>query len=75
MADLILPPAAAVRCCAVQGLVPPLYQCVLVRLSAPDQDQEVKECAIACIAAAVAALGDVLGSDVNQVGFFVCWRG
>ncbi len=52
---------------APQGLVSPLYQCVLARLSAPDQDQEVKECAISCMAAAVAALGDVLGADVNQV--------
>jgi hypothetical protein len=32
-----------------------------------DQDQEVKECAISCMASAVAALGDVLGADVAQV--------
>lgn len=32
-----------------------------------DQDQEVKECAISCMAAAVAALGDALGADVAQV--------
>lgn len=33
-----------------------------------DQDQEVKECAIGCMAATVAVLGDVLGADVAQVG-------
>lgn len=32
-----------------------------------DQDQEVKECAISCMASAVAALGDALGADVAQV--------
>lgn len=53
---------------AMQPLVKPLYDCVMQRLSAQDQDQEVKECAIGCMAAAVASLGDVLGADVAQVG-------
>lgn len=39
--------------------------CVCLLLQ--DQDQEVKECAISCMAAAVASLGDVLGADVAQV--------
>ncbi len=40
-----------------------------------DQDQEVKECAIGCMAATVAVLGDVLGADVAQVGAAPSTRG
>jgi hypothetical protein len=48
--------------------VRPLFETVSARLAATDQDNEVKERAIACAAAVVAGLGDVLGSaDVNQV--------
>ena len=47
----------------------PTYQplCLQIIAELQDQDQEVKECAISCMAAAVAALGDVLGADVAQV--------
>ncbi|KAK9816878.1 hypothetical protein WJX72_006469 [[Myrmecia] bisecta] len=50
-----------------EGLVAPLFQCVLARLSGQDQDQEVKECAIACQASALATLGDVLKPEVPKV--------
>ncbi|KAL4425586.1 hypothetical protein ABPG75_009602 [Micractinium tetrahymenae] len=65
---VIRPNVAAPVDAAMQPLVRPLYDCVMQRLSAQDQDQEVKECAISCMATAVAALGDVLGADVAQVG-------
>ena len=48
--------------CALQAAVAPLVRCVKERLGAPDQDQEVKECAIS-YAAAVAA---VLGPDLKK---------
>jgi hypothetical protein len=65
---VIRPDVAAPVPEAMQGLVRPLYDVVMARLSAQDQDQEVKECAISCMAAAVASLGDALGADVAQVG-------
>ncbi|KAI3438733.1 hypothetical protein D9Q98_001153 [Chlorella vulgaris] len=65
---VIRPDTAAPVGPAMQPLVLPLYTAVMARLAAQDQDQELKECAISCMAAAVAALGDVLGADVAQVG-------
>eukprot|EP00899_Mesostigma_viride_P020190 jgi/Mesvir1/28172/Mv04732-RA.1 len=38
--------------------VPPLYECIFKRLNAQDQDQEVKDCAIACAATLVSTMGD-----------------
>ncbi|KAI3438734.1 hypothetical protein D9Q98_001153 [Chlorella vulgaris] len=64
---VIRPDTAAPVGPAMQPLVLPLYTAVMARLAAQDQDQELKECAISCMAAAVAALGDVLGADVAQV--------
>ncbi|GBF96436.1 hypothetical protein Rsub_09235 [Raphidocelis subcapitata] len=40
------------------ALAGPLFDAASARLAAQDQDQEVKEAAIGCVAAAVAALGD-----------------
>lgn len=39
----------------------------MTRLVAQDQDQEVKDCAISCMAAAVSQLGDALRSHLPQV--------
>ncbi|PSC76088.1 cullin-associated NEDD8-dissociated 1 isoform B [Micractinium conductrix] len=64
---VVRPDVGAPMDASLQPLVKPLYECVMARLSAQDQDQEVKECAISCMAAAVASLGDVLGADVAQV--------
>lgn len=53
-----------------------LYQCVMTRLMAQDQDQEVKDCAISCMAAAVSQLGDALRPHLPQVlqaCFFTSW--
>ncbi|DBB08467.1 hypothetical protein WJX82_000009 [Trebouxia sp. C0006] len=44
-----------------------LYKCVMSRLMAQDQDQEVKDCAISCMAAAVSQLGDVITPQLPQV--------
>lgn len=44
----------------------------MVRLSAQDQDQEVKECAISCMATAVALLGNHLTGKMEQVGSRSC---
>ena len=41
-----------------------LFPCVMRRLAAQDQDQEVKEAAIACMATLLASLGDVLAQEV-----------
>ncbi len=50
----------------LQGPVQPLFQCVMQRLSGQDQDQEVKECAISCMASIISCLGDVLLPEVPQ---------
>ncbi|GFR41083.1 hypothetical protein Agub_g1723, partial [Astrephomene gubernaculifera] len=50
-----------------QPLVGPLYAAVMGRLSATDQDQEVKEAAISAMAAAAARLGDVLQKELPGV--------
>jgi hypothetical protein len=55
-------------CLRPQALAQPLYKAVHARLVAQDQDQEVKEAAISCMATAVAALGDLLQKEVPQVG-------
>ncbi|GIL73243.1 hypothetical protein Vretimale_4847 [Volvox reticuliferus] len=49
------------------SLVGPLYSAVMARLSATDQDQEVKECAISAMAAAAARLGDCLQNEMPMV--------
>lgn len=46
----------------------PLFAAVLGRLSAQDQDQEVKECAILCMGAVLGSLGDSLGDEVRAKG-------
>ena len=51
----------------LQDVVNSLYKCVMSRLMAQDQDQEVKDCAISCMAAAVTQLGDVIMSQLSQV--------
>eukprot|EP00965_Chrysotila_dentata_P252409 6210662-Pleurochrysis_carterae.AAC.1 len=43
---------------AFRPLVPPLFSTVKGRLTAQDQDQEVKECAIVCMGTAICHLGD-----------------
>jgi len=41
-------------------------------LMAQDQDQEVKDCAISCMAAAVSQLGDAIKSQLPQVLQVLC---
>ncbi|EFJ52089.1 hypothetical protein VOLCADRAFT_79240 [Volvox carteri f. nagariensis] len=49
------------------SLVAPLYSAIMTRLSATDQDQEVKECAISAMAATAARLGDCLQKELPSV--------
>jgi len=51
----------------LQGITSSLYEAVLVRLTAQDQDQEVKERAISCMAVTVALLGNYLNAQQEQV--------
>ena len=44
--------------------VEPLYNCILARLTAQDQDQEVKETAIMCMGQLIATLGDGLQAQL-----------
>lgn len=52
---------------AVQAIVSPLHDCVMSKLSAQGLDQEVKECAISCAAAAVSQLGDALQPQLAHI--------
>eukprot|EP00271_Cylindrocystis_brebissonii_P014460 TRINITY_DN35802_c0_g1_i1.p1 TRINITY_DN35802_c0_g1~~TRINITY_DN35802_c0_g1_i1.p1 ORF type:complete len:1264 (+),score=289.80 TRINITY_DN35802_c0_g1_i1:458-3793(+) len=45
--------------------IPPLYSAILKRLTAQDQDQEVKECAIWCMGLIVSILGDHLRAEMR----------
>jgi len=49
---------------AFRPLVPPLFSTVKGRLTAQDQDQEVKECAIVCMGTAICHLGDACSSEL-----------
>ena len=49
---------------AVQALVAPVHGAVAAKLAGQDQDQEVKDAAIAATAALVATLGDELRAQV-----------
>lgn len=51
----------------LQDIVQSMYKCVMARLMAQDQDQEVKDCAISCMAAAVSQLGDAIQPQLPQV--------
>lgn len=61
----------------LQPLVQGLFNCTMARLGAQDQDQEVKECAIRCIATEVSVLGDTMPAKVSgdripyKIGFYV----
>ena len=51
----------------MQAAADALLQAVKARLTAQDQEQEVKECAVSCAAALVAQLGDVLQQDYSHL--------
>ena len=44
-----------------------VLQAVKSRLTAQDQDQEVKECAVSCAAALIAQLGDCLQQEYSNL--------
>eukprot|EP00246_Nothoceros_aenigmaticus_P008850 TRINITY_DN2398_c0_g2_i1.p1 TRINITY_DN2398_c0_g2~~TRINITY_DN2398_c0_g2_i1.p1 ORF type:complete len:1034 (-),score=241.13 TRINITY_DN2398_c0_g2_i1:61-2811(-) len=45
--------------------VQPIYDAILKRLTAQDQDQEVKECAIWCMGLVISTLGDQLTKEMS----------
>ena len=49
----------------LQAAAGAILQAVKARLTAQDQDQEVKECAVSCAAALVAQLGDALQQEYS----------
>ena len=51
----------------MQAAVGAILQAVKARLTAQDQDQEVKECAVSCAAALVAQLGDALQQEYSNL--------
>lgn len=51
----------------MQAIIRSLHKCVMSRLMAQDLDQEVKDCAISCMAAVVSQLGDVLKPQLPQI--------
>lgn len=51
-----------------------LVACLLPRVQAPDVDQEIKEAAIACAAAAVALACDVTPDDSHTLLAILCER-
>ncbi|KAG2450178.1 hypothetical protein HYH02_000280 [Chlamydomonas schloesseri] len=67
LVGVLRPEAAAPVPPSQQPQVAPLYKAVMARLSATDQDQEVKECAISAMAAAAARLGDSLAPELPGV--------
>lgn len=51
----------------LQAAASAVLQAVKARLTAQDQDQEVKECAVSCAAALVARLGDALQQEYSNL--------
>ncbi|GMH39342.1 hypothetical protein BSKO_07240 [Bryopsis sp. KO-2023] len=51
----------------LKPMVVALFDATMARLGAQDQDQEVKECAIKCVAVAVKQLGDILPEKVQAI--------
>ena len=52
---------------AGQGLVSSLFRALSERLSASQQDQEVKDAGIACAGACVARLGDLSPKETSSI--------
>lgn len=51
---------------ALQGCIPAMYECTLVRLRATDMDQEVKERAIAAAGQLLCHFGDYLEVSLSN---------
>lgn len=67
MIDVIRPSPLAPLDPSLKQVVAELFSQVMRRLSAQDQDQEVKEWAILCMAATIASLADELAPEVPSV--------
>ncbi|GAX78344.1 hypothetical protein CEUSTIGMA_g5786.t1 [Chlamydomonas eustigma] len=65
---VVLAPDAGSRVTqTLQPLIKPLFDAVMLRLSAQDQDQEVKEAAITAMSKFVALLADEISAEVPKV--------
>lgn len=67
MVQVIRPDSTVPVADSLVPLVVSLFDATMARLGAQDQDQEVKECAIKCIAVAVKNLGDLLPEKVLRL--------
>uniref|UniRef100_A0A383V8K4 TATA-binding protein interacting (TIP20) domain-containing protein n=1 Tax=Tetradesmus obliquus TaxID=3088 RepID=A0A383V8K4_TETOB len=67
MVSVIRPNPPAPTAPELAPVVAGMFSCINGRLAAQDQDQEVKECAILCMAHLVATCGDLLSAEVPGV--------
>ncbi|KAF6251732.1 armadillo-type protein [Scenedesmus sp. NREL 46B-D3] len=67
MVSVVRPNPPAPPAADLEPLVSGMFACINGRLAAQDQDQEVKECAILCMAHLVATCGDLLSAEVAGV--------
>jgi cullin-associated NEDD8-dissociated protein 1 len=67
MVSVIRPNPPAPTAAELSPVVSGMFSCINSRLAAQDQDQEVKECAILCMAHLVATCGDLLSAEVRAV--------
>lgn len=65
MVSVVRPNPPAPPAADLEPLVSGMFACINGRLAAQDQDQEVKECAILCMAHLVATCGDLLSAEVS----------
>uniref|UniRef100_A0A383VAE3 TATA-binding protein interacting (TIP20) domain-containing protein n=1 Tax=Tetradesmus obliquus TaxID=3088 RepID=A0A383VAE3_TETOB len=65
MVSVIRPNPPAPTAPELAPVVAGMFSCINGRLAAQDQDQEVKECAILCMAHLVATCGDLLSAEVR----------
>jgi cullin-associated NEDD8-dissociated protein 1 len=65
MVSVIRPNPPAPTAAELSPVVSSMFACINSRLAAQDQDQEVKECAILCMAHLVATCGDLLSAEVG----------
>jgi hypothetical protein len=69
MVSVIRPNPPAPAAAELSSVVSGMFSCINGRLAAQDQDQEVKECAILCMAHLVATCGDMMSAEVGRSNF------
>lgn len=71
MVSVIRPNPPAPTAPELAPVVAGMFSCINGRLAAQDQDQEVKECAILCMAHLVATCGDLLSAEVRVKAAYI----